>query len=342
MEPQKTTMTPEQIQLGIQLEGIFMPQARRQREIAYGKQANSTDDPEQGASLRFVHYTSAEAALSIITGKRIWMRNTTCMSDYREVQHGFDMLTKFFSDKEKLGKFVASLDACVSGAALEAINLFNGWWSDTLLNTYITSISEHEDNEDFHGRLSMWRAFGGNTARVAIVFGIPRVSGGASALNIMFSPVAYLTEVELESVLNEVIANIRENCALLRSIDRQIIIGTVFNMLLAGVTCLKHEGFREEREWRAIYSPKRNKSLFMESSIEAIGGIPQLVYKVPLDVSVAPVLAELDFARMFDRLIIGPSPYPWAIREAFLEALSRAGVKDADNRVVVSGIPIRA
>jgi hypothetical protein len=48
-------------------------------------------------------------------------------------------------------------------------------------------------------------------------------------------------------------------------------------MLLAGVTCLKHEGFREEREWRAIYCPRFYPSPLMGSDIEVIGGVPQLV-----------------------------------------------------------------
>ena len=48
---------------------------------------------------------------------------------------------------------------------------FNNSWSDIRLNTYITCVSEHQDSEDKHGRLSMWRAFGGGTGtRVGIVF----------------------------------------------------------------------------------------------------------------------------------------------------------------------------
>jgi hypothetical protein len=44
---------------------------------------------------------------------------------------------------------------------------------------------------------------------------------------------------------------------------------------------------------------------------------------------------------MFDRLIIGPSPFPLPIADAFIEALSKAGVSDAGNRVFASGISIR-
>src|ERR1700751_1472030 len=111
-----------------------MPYAARKEDALFGTRDEA----------RFVHYTTAEAALSIIKSKRIWMRNTTCMADYREVQHGFDMLRGFFSDKSKLGAFVFALDSCAAGVAMEAINLFNGWWNTIWLNTYITSISEHD------------------------------------------------------------------------------------------------------------------------------------------------------------------------------------------------------
>ncbi len=112
-------------------------------------------------------------------------------------------------------------------------------------------------------------------------------------------------------------------------------------MLVAGVTCLKHEGFREEREWRAIYSPKRNPSQLMESSTEVLAGIPQVVYKVPLDEKIAPELADLDLARVFDRLIIGPTQFAPAMYEAFVAALKKIGVADPEKRVVASNIPIR-
>lgn len=333
--PKIVALTPEQFELGIKLEGIFMPHVRRQRDKLY-KISEGIPLPA-----RFVHYTAADAALKIIEKKRIWMRNTTCMSDYREVQHGFSILNKFFLDKAKQKLFDDALEPCASGAAQEAIGLFNQWWQNIQFNTFVTSISEHDDREDGNGRLSMWRAFGGNAARVAIVFKIPWQSNAGNALNLMFSPVAYFIESEVEQLLFEVIENIKKECEFLRSVNRPVIVGTFFMMLVAGVTCLKHEGFREEREWRGIYSPTRNPSPLMESSTEVLTGVPQVVHKVPLDVGVAPELADLDLARIFDRLIIGPSQFAPAIYEAFVVALKKIGVADAENRVVASNIPIR-
>jgi len=79
----------------------------------------------------------------------------------------------------------------------------------------------------------------------------------------------------------------------------------------------------------------------MDYGIEVIGGIPQPVYKIPLDAAISPALADLDFARLFDRVIIGPSPYPWPMYEAFVAALSDKGISDAADRVFTSLIPIR-
>lgn len=327
-------MSGEELEFRMKMESIFMPYARRHRDEALMNR------------IRFVHYTSAESALSIIRNKRIWMRNAVCMTDYREVQHGYEILNAFFSDKGNVDSFVSAVDICAQGVASEAFALFHQWYNpgphSIPLNTYITSISEHDDDEDFHGRLSMWRAFGKDATRVAIVFNPPEFSGAADALNVMFSPVAYLTQDQAHAEITEVISNIYRNSDFLRSIDRQSILDTLFTMLLAGVTCLKHKGFQEEREWRAIYSPKLRSSNLMECSTEVIGGVPQLVYRLPLDGNVSPTLAQLDISRLFDRLIIGPSPFPWPVYEAFTAELMKVGIEDAGNRVWTSKIPIRA
>lgn len=221
-----STFTEEQIQAWMRLESIFMPYARRQRDRVHA-------DPTKPK--RFVHYTSAEAALNIIKSKRLWMRNTNCMTDYCEVQHGFDNLNSFFLDETKRNAFVQAIESCSPGSAGEAINLFNAWLPDIRFNTYIASLSEHEDNEDLHGRLSMWRAFGRNVARVAIVLKIPAFSGGAAALNLIFSPVAYMTQGEVHAELDSVIQNVSDHADFLRSTDRPSLINTIFHMLVAGV-----------------------------------------------------------------------------------------------------------
>jgi hypothetical protein len=190
------------------------------------------------------------------------------MADFMEVEIGHDMLERAFSDGARK-HFFDALDLIVSEAAEEAVKRFDEWWEHIRFSCYISSISEHDNDEDLHGRLSMWRA------------------------------------------------------------------------LLGAVTCIKHKGFQEELEWRAIYTPKITQSPLMECSTEVIGGVPQLIYKIPLDKSVSPDLTGLDLANIFDRLIIGPSPFPVAMYEAFVDALAKAGVSDASGRVWNSNIPLR-
>ena len=94
-EASDTIGTSESFELGLRLGAIFLPHAKRQTEKFY------MDKGEINTAARFVHYTTAEAALKIIDSKRVWMRNTMCMADYREVQHGFEMLQRFFGDATK-------------------------------------------------------------------------------------------------------------------------------------------------------------------------------------------------------------------------------------------------
>jgi len=123
-------VSPEQIDLLIRLEGIFMPYARKQRDDAH---KNLPD----GVGARFVHYTSASNLISILGKKRLWMRNTNCMDDFREVSHGYDILHAYFADNGRRDAFIAAFDMCAPGAATEAIGHFNGWFPDIRNNTYI-------------------------------------------------------------------------------------------------------------------------------------------------------------------------------------------------------------
>jgi hypothetical protein len=327
-------LTPQQIETTTRLAGIFFShEAKRMAEM-------------RARNGRFVHYTSAENALSIIRSKRFWMRNVTCMSDFREVHHGMDALIRYFqTEPKRADSFRAAFDACYLDAAKEAIAVFDQWKQSTELQTYIASLSEHLDREDQRGRLSMWRAFGsGTTARVALVLNIPIEYRPSTPLNVIISPVAYHSDEALARELNSVVEAVRANTAFIRgALNRQQLIETVFMMLVTAAVCLKHEGFEEEKEWRVMYFPKRNPSPRVESGVEVVSGVPQLVYKIPL-IENPPGDDSLNLAipNLFDRVIIGPTQFPWVMYEAFADALTAAGVPNAASRVFVSSIPLRS
>jgi hypothetical protein len=299
---------------------------------------------ENAPPAKFAHYTSADTALKIIRDRKLWMRNTACMADYREVMHGHEMMMAWFNDGLR-GKLIEALDSCQKGIATEAIGLFDQHWHDTLFNTFITCVSEHDEkNEDMCGRLSMWRAFAPNTTRVALVFGIPLKSDAVGKLGLIFSPVAYFSSSQMRHEIEEIIADIEREREFLSEVPGELLKAAVFVSLLAGHVAVKHPGFHEEREWRAIYGPARWQSPIMlgSMSIETPFGVPQRIFKIPLDGTIDPAMADLDFPRIFHRLIIGPSPYGSAMEDAFIRELTNAGVKDAHERIVRSDIPIRS
>lgn len=320
--------TDDYLDLAEKVARIFMPHAMGRQQEAIDKKS------------RFAHYTSAENALKIIQSKQIWLRNTVCMADYSEVRHGHALLLRFFSDPGKRKLFCEALDRCAPGLAQEALNLFDAWWGHLQTSTYICSISEHRDAEDQHGRLSMWRAFG--RIGVALIFRLPLASKRAVLpLNLILSPVAYFNYEQVENELVSIVGAICEQRDFLGTVKRDLLLGAVLIMLQSAAVSLKHEGFAEELEWRIIYSPKQRASPFILRSIEVVGGIPQLIYKISLEENSEAGISEIAIPQLVDRVIIGPSAFPWPIYEAFVAALDAAGVSDAASRVVVSNIPLR-
>lgn len=326
-------------QIDERLERIFHPYVAQHTENFAKKQR----DPSLAS---FVHYTSAEAALHILETKQIWMRNATGMPDVSELKQGFGLINDvLFRDAGGVGwkELSEALDDCAPGSAAKALEVFNKLWNDIQYNTYVTSISEHDASEDQHGRLSMWRAFG-ESVRVAMVFKFPFALLQGDVFNLVISPVAYLSKEEVAEQFQTVLQNIRDNRDFLKSVGSERLINSVYNALVAGVTCLKHEGFKEEREWRLIYAPNRWPSKLIKPSTEVIRGIPQIVYKIPFDGDTpdAPEgLKRLDLVQIFDHLIIGPAIYPFSMVEAFVSVLQKIGVSNLEKRIVFSGIPIR-
>lgn len=325
----------------LKLEEIFLPKFYNKKRQYYLSDTGLIKN-----DALFVHYTSVKAALSIIREKRIWMRNAMHMSDYLEVQHGFDIMARLVSNEnDRWIKFRNVIEEAFPEIVERAIKIYNDNFHGINHGTYVLSVSEHDMKENKYGRLSMWRAFGGQSERVAIVFKIPALSAGSQALQIFFNPVSYTDKDEEYVEIEEVIENIKNNRSFLERVNPDIIAAQVFSMILVNVVCMKHEGFREEREWRSVYFPKcfasEVSSRLIESNVEDVAGVPQVVYKIPLDSAFDSVLADLDFFKLFDGLIIGPSKYPYAMYEAFCQELEKIGVVDAALKVRSSDIPIR-
>lgn len=288
---------------------------------------------------RFAYYTSAETATSILRNRQIWMRNTSVMTDYMEVEHGFECLNAAYKAEPGVS-FNAALDACFPGLATEVKNHFNNWLPRIRQDTYITCISEHLSNEDQHGRLSMWRAYGGKTGIALILNGAVMFSE-SNALNVFSSPVAYLSPVAFADEFRKITKKMETEINFIQSLGREMVKNTVFNMLRFTILCTKHPGFHEEREWRAIASPIMHPTSHAELAVEIVHGTPQRVLKLALQNHPDQGLVGLAIPELLDRIIIGPCAFPQIICSAFHRLLEEAGVPEPEKKVIVSDIPLR-
>jgi hypothetical protein len=310
-----------------QLLNIFFPYATKQRNRM--KEQNK----------RLVHYTSAQAAMNIISNKEIWFRQSSCMNDHSEILHGRKCLFSAFHHPDRI--FQKALDTIYPNLSNKVAVEFDALVEKIQDDIYLLCVSEHENSEDFNGRLSMWRAYGKGNG-VAIVMNPEPFHKDTDAFKAYTTPVAYMDPSDFLKQLDGVANSIISNQALLKRYPEQNILNMALVMLRFAMVATKHSGFSEEQEWRVIYKPTIEQSEHMQHAVVDIGGVPQEIYKLPIKNIPSAGVDFLDMNKVINRIIIGPTQYPTALNKAFIDTLTKAGVANAQNKVVNSGIPLRS
>lgn len=288
---------------------------------------------------RFVYYTTAATAYLILKNQEIWLRSTAVMNDYMEVNHGLNCLINSYNSP--IGQeFETALDKCFPGISVDIRSLFNSWIPTIKQNTYVISVSEHHPTEDEFGRLSMWRAYGGDTG-VALI-----VNGGAmfrpsDALGAYSSPIAYLNSDGVAEELTKIKKGILANIEYVRSLGANGLKQAVFEALRFAAICTKHPAFLEEKEWRVVSTKILHENPRLPPHVEIIGGIPQTVLKLKLEDHPDEGLYGLAIPSFVERVLIGPCEYPETIKRSLTTVLGAAGVDKPETRVHITGIPLR-
>ena len=310
---------------------IFMPYAMRRLDQVRQKKT------------KFAHYTSAYAAIQIIEKKTVWMRNAVVMNDFSEVQHGQECLIESWSDENVGGRLKALMKRIDPDLVERVQQGFNNRLHDREVQSYLISISEHGDgalDEDMYGRLSMWRAYGGDT-NVAFVFNNKPFVSESNALNAFTSPVLYCDKEGFKYHFLEMIKGLEKNFDFLAEIGPDEVETRLFWALHFAALSTKHPGFSEEKEWRVIYSSTLLPSERIKFDIETLGGVPQKVYKLLLKNYPEEGFVGATLPEFLDEIIIGPTESPWPIYEALSTRLEENGVENAWSKVRISNIPLR-
>ncbi|WP_156317350.1 DUF2971 domain-containing protein [Cypionkella psychrotolerans] len=285
---------------------------------------------------RFVYYTSADTAIKIIRNQELWFRNASVMNDYSEILYGLNLIVAVFNGPEG-ARFREAVDDIFPDTIKQADELLSGWRHDWQFETYIACVSVHDPKEDKRGRLSMWRAYGdtalvvNNTPMIAIT----------DLLAVFSIPVLYLSEEGLTEHLSQITNAILINRRYLLGLGQQTLVAYIHDMLFRFAIATKHPGFEEEKEWRLYYRPTERTSPSMTAETVVMGNVPQLVYKLRLADEPENGLHGADIPSLIDRIIIGPTQFPYVTYKAFVGVLEGLGVEGAAEKVVVSDIPLR-
>ena len=190
------------------------------------------------------------------------MRNATCMNDYNEMRHGLRCLVEAFGTDAGQA-FNAALDGCYPDLAKELDAKFTAVAPSLIEHTYITCVSEHSDDEELYGRLSMWRAYGSSTG-VALVFNNGPFIRQSNAHLIWTTPVAYVDAQGAQGQIQKIAEQIDSERGLLTRLSREKLLDAVFRTLIFAAVSSKHEGFKEEREWRVVHFPTIGRATLID------------------------------------------------------------------------------
>lgn len=288
------------------------------------------------------HYTSLANLERILETEELWFSNPLVMNDIEEVRFGLLYGSELFRNSEAIHR------ACGTNERVNILRnsydqLFRMFDTQHVFDTYVFCLSVH-DHDDYDGLLSMWRGYGGNGHGAALVFDTKKINVLEES-PLIIARVHYSSSEERKNWLVMLMDRFAE---LLASVDipndkLHIPAFSLFERLKMFSLFTKHSGFSEEREWRVVYSPDRDKNKILEPmfhySIGPRGAEPRLRFKI------APIegltKSDLSLDNLVERIILGPSISTPMARMAILRMLDRLGKGSIKDRVVPSSIPFR-
>ena len=218
---------------------------------------------------RFVHYTGAPAAMSMIRNGEMWLRNTQCMNDFSEVRYGLELLDAAYrsDDGQRLIGFLEEVHPALRGEVRERIAEL----AETVAyGTYIGCVSEHDPGEDGIGRLSMWRAYSGMSGIALVLRNPPLIGPGSDRLGVFTGPVVYDGRQAFMQRFGHFVAGMLREGDYLAGLDAAhagaLLVGSYHFAALA----TKHPGFAEEREWRMVFTPSQQSGGDLVRSVEIL------------------------------------------------------------------------
>lgn len=322
-------LTPEQIE-AILNDTFFTWGKERESEIASG--------------IKFAHYTSAQVAVDIIKARDedrcLWLRNAMLMNDFSEIEYGQQLLRLTLTNEQLCNRLIEACNG-IHESILSAFTMMDQEVYAIKRNTYLLSLALHKGAELHQGKLSMWRAYGGD-ANVCILLNPEAFMTPQTAYDVVIAPVDYGGPSKFVAGIAHIVEAMIANRDALRQIDPETVKTNLKYAVDVMILSTKHPGFEEENEWRIIHraqlAPVANSP---PSKIVSINGIVQKVFYLPMRNIPEHQVQNADINSLLFKILIGPTPNPNLVWEGFVTLLDENGVKDAVDKVIACNIPLR-
>ena len=234
---------------------------------------------------KFAHYTSAQVAMDIIKASEedrcLWLRNAMLMNDFSEIEYGQQLLKLSLTNEQLRNRLIEACNG-IHDSILGAFTMMDQEIYAIKRSTYLLSLALHKGPELHQGKLSMWRAYGGDT-NVCILLNPEAFMTPQTAYDAVIAPVDYGGPGKFVEGVAAIVETMIANRDALRQIDPETVKTNLKYALDVMILSTKHPGFEEENEWRVIHraqlTPAPNSP---PSKIVSVNGIVQKVFYLPM------------------------------------------------------------
>lgn len=273
----------------------------------------------------FYHYTSVSSLMGMAQSKCLWASNINYMNDAKEMVQACEILERVihckmdnenFSDEESkfLFQFISWVNAC----------------KHTTYNIFVFSLTEEPS------LLSQWRSYTPHGKGVSIGFNAQVLNNIIKKYDLKIAQCFYQREEQeyvLSNLVEKLLFTFREDLPKINISNSHpsqcynSYLETFRGKVLQVLSIIKHEAFREEREWRLVSPYYANYT------------IPLIKFREGASMLVPYIELELGENKpYFENVILGPSPHQNLSMSALSMFLSNQGLC---NTTVNCNLPYR-
>lgn len=288
------------------------------------------------------HYTSITTFESILQHDELWFSHPLEMNDWEELIFGMREGANAFKQHKGLRT------ACGNEKThSELLNYFDYYFREFedkhAFDTYILCFSEH-DSTDEDGALSMWRAYGQNGNGISLVIDSSEITYNESSPFII-APVTYGSSDDRRSWISKKLddlsvlmtdANMDDKCLYTLAYQwvQRLIVFSLFS---------KHDGFREEKEWRVVYISDRDTEGEFKEMLSYHASNDGLQPKLKMKLKDIPnaLGGAISLEKLINRIILGPTTSSAIAAKTLERVVEQKGKPSLVEKVLASSIPFR-